>query len=455
MANLRAQYANAARIEARYRSVYGDKHPVLIAAREQLDELRVQIDQEVARVTDGFRNDYAAASKQQAELEAELASLKEESGELDQVNVALAALTREAQANRALFEQYLGRLKQTYQEQNLDFDDARVVAPALPPLKPSRPPALLLLLAAAACGLVLGLGLALVLEQIRRGLRTAEDVEQNLGLPCLGLLPDLTEQKFGKKALLPPRKANAKVRRPSRASYEYARSLSAIATRLRRSARRSSNVIVVASALPAEGKSTFACNLALASASAGVQTLLIDGDNYANEVTRMFDIEGPGLSELCQGKVDLWSVTAHDVTSGLYVIGTGDSNSPFTYGVEEEKISALLDDYRQFFELIVIDSPAILPTGGGRLIECADHVALIIEWNRTDRTAVWESLDMLAPHDRKVAGVVLNKTSMHWYDLFAQGRYLRDQYSTDFSALLIPGGSAPAPLMITPGGEGR
>jgi Mrp family chromosome partitioning ATPase len=125
------------------------------------------------------------------------------------------------------------------------------------------------------------------------------------------------------------------------------------------------------------------------------------------------------------------------------------------HGIEEDKVSALLDDYRQFFELIVIDSPAILPTGGGRLIECADRVALIVEWNRTERSAVWESLDMLAPHDRKVAGVVLNKTSMHWYDLFAQGRYLRDQYSTGLSTLLVPSGGEPATLVVLPSGEAR
>jgi succinoglycan biosynthesis transport protein ExoP len=450
MANLRAQYANAARIEAQYRSIYGNRHPFLIAAREQLDELRAQIDREVARVMVGLSDDYDAASKQESALAIELAALEEKSKGLEQANVPLAALTREADANRALFEQYLSRLKQVDQEQNLRFGDARVVAPAIAPLKPSRPSMILLILAAGACGFILGIGLALIAEQIRRGLRTADEVEQVFGLPCLGMMPELKrlDRRTGQRSGVGVRE-----QWPTQASLEYARSLSAITTRLRRSAAGESEVLVVASALPGEGKSTFACNLALASASKGIQTLLIDGDHDAAEITRMFDLAGPGLNELCLGKADLWNVAAHDVASGLYVVGTGETDASNTCTVEE-KVSDLLDEYRQFFKLIVIDTPAILPTGGGCLVECSDRVALIVEWNGTDRTAVWESLDMLTPHDRKVVGIVLNKTSMYWYDLSAQGQYLRDQYSAGFSSLVFPNRDHTPTLIVLPSREG-
>lgn len=83
----------------------------------------------------------------------------------------LAALTREAEADRALFNQYLGRLKETNQEQTLRFDNARIVSPALPPLKPSRPGTIILLRAAGLSGLMLSAGAAVFSENVRSGPR--------------------------------------------------------------------------------------------------------------------------------------------------------------------------------------------------------------------------------------------------------------------------------------------
>ena len=81
-------------------------------------------------------------------LEGELSKLKEQFAATDQAGVKLHELEREAEANRGLFEQFLNRAKQTSEQQSLQIADARIVAPALPPLKPSRP-AMSLLLGAA------------------------------------------------------------------------------------------------------------------------------------------------------------------------------------------------------------------------------------------------------------------------------------------------------------------
>jgi MinD-like ATPase involved in chromosome partitioning or flagellar assembly len=105
---------------------------------------------------------------------------------------------------------------------------------------------------------------------------------------------------------------------------------------------------------------------------------------------------------------------------------------------DEEQVAAVVQEYRRFFELIVIDSPAILPTGGGRLVECADSVVIIAEWNRTDRNAVLDALAMLEHHGAKVAGVVLNKVALNWYSLFARGKYPSARYYTVCPALIFP-----------------
>src|SRR5262249_23099479 len=104
IANLRSQYAEAARVKAEYSAVYGNRQPSLIAASPQPDDMRRQIDNEIARILVGVRNDYQTAVSREASLEAELSKLKEQSATLSQADVKLRELEREAQANRGLFE---------------------------------------------------------------------------------------------------------------------------------------------------------------------------------------------------------------------------------------------------------------------------------------------------------------------------------------------------------------
>jgi succinoglycan biosynthesis transport protein ExoP len=154
---------------------------------------------------------------------------------------------------------------------------------------------------------------------------------------------------------------------------------------------------------------------------------LIDGDIYAAGTSRLLNLRGPGLCEVLAGKAKFWSAALKDKTSGLYLLGTREAvrSAGELPNVDANAVSALLREHRHHFELIVIDSPAILPVDGGMFAECADRAVLMVEWERTDRAAVLEALAMLGPLKQKVAGVVLNKASPQWYRLFDCGRYIR------------------------------
>lgn len=307
----------------------------------------------------------------------------------------LAALTREAEADRALFNQYLGRLKETNQEQTLRFDNARIVSPALPPLKPSRPGTIILLLAAALSGLMLSAGAAVFSENVRSGLRTSEDVEESLGVPCLGIVPSSQT-----RASAQPPGAGAW----SFSASEHARSVSAIVTRLKRSGEQSGEVLVVTSAVGGEGKSAFARDLAFASAASGARTLLIDGGDFTGDVGRSLE-----LTE---------ELTKVATAGELYAVSLAHSPQ-----MGSAKFAALLQSKRQDFDTIIVDTPPIVPTGGGRLIDCADRVAIVAKWNATDRSAIADAMAMLEPYDRKVAGIVLTEASPRWYRFYVQGKY--------------------------------
>jgi capsular exopolysaccharide synthesis family protein len=425
IANLRAQYAEAARLEAEYSALYGNKHPQLVAVRAQLADIRQQIQREIERVSAGIRNDYRVAASREATLEAELSTLKQQSESAVQADVALRELEREAQANRTLFEQFLNRAKETNEQESLKIADARVVSPALTPTRPERPSALLLLILAAIGGAILGVGLVLLAEQLRHGLRNAQDVERWLGLPGLGTLPRY-RAKTGRKGIAP---ASPSTRLVVNAPLsDYAAGLWMIATRLWRTAPATGEVLAVVSALPEEGKSTFASNLALATATSGLRTLLIDGDIYRAAVTRDFNAKGPGLCEVLEGKAKFAAAIVKDAKSGLSILGARASLAAHDAprDLDVKGVAALLREHRDEFDLIVIDSAAILPVDGGELIACADRAVLVVEWDRTDRDAVRQAIAMIGDLRRKLVGVVLNKASPYWYRSFDYGRYLQE-----------------------------
>jgi Mrp family chromosome partitioning ATPase len=273
----------------------------------------------------------------------------------------------------------------------------------------------LLLIAASIGGGVLGIGSALVKEQLRRGIRNAGEIARHFSLPCLATLP-VESTPAASHCLFP-------------SLSPYVASVHSVRTRLRRLSTTSRNqVLAVISALPQEGKSTFACNFAVAAACAGTRTLLIDGDTFAGSTGDAFNVRGPGLWEVLQRRAPLWSTMAKYLDGRLFVLGARDAlGGPDGFGdIPERVIDNLLRECRQHFDLIVIDTPAILSPAGGSMpfIECADRAVMVVEWDRTERLAVNEAIGTLGSHAGKIAGVILNKVPADWHQRFDHGCYV-------------------------------
>ncbi len=435
--NLRSQYTEAARAVSEYSTMYGERYPALTVVRARLADVKRQINDEIARILVGVRNDYQTAVNRQNTLETALAGLKEQFAAADQAEIKLHELERDAQANRDLFEQFLNRAKQTSEQQSLQIADARIVAPALPPLKPSRPAMSLLLGAAACLGLLLAIAITLLMEQMRQGFRSLREATQFLSLPALGMLPtqpDDTEGSSNWRSSPSKRDGSGQacrfaLRHPRSA---YARQLRAIQARLFDD-MTTNKIITVASAVPGEGKSTFACNFALAAADIGLRTLLIDGDIYTGKTGLMFGPKKAGLCEVLDEQIPIRQALTKDPATGLCVLGARDpSRATQPETIDAARLESLLDQCRNEFDLVVLDTPAILPVGGiTPYLKAADCAVLVVEWDGTPRQAVSEALDLLDVDAQKIAGVVLNKVSPRWFRLFRYG----GRYSESASAL--------------------
>jgi polysaccharide biosynthesis transport protein len=436
VANLRVQYAEVARSEAELSAALGDHHPSMVRVRAQLADLRRQIDGEIGRILTSVRNEFDVAKSREASLEGDLTQLKERAAKFDQADVRLRELQRESQANRALFDQLLVRSKETTEQQSLQLPDARIVAPALAPVRPNRPGMSVLFVVAVAGSLVLGIGLAFIVENLDRSYRSVAEIESDLSMPCLGIVPaaDAAPARDGPLAAVLRRAAprSRAVRNLIRAvldrpSSPFAEALHSVRARLRPPSRREhqGDVLVVVSAMPGEGKSVIAGNLAHASAKTGARTLLIDGDLREASLSAAYPDAKAGLVDVLQGRIALRGALLQDPRSGLSVLTAG--ARPDTVNVltqsDDGRLGAILRECRELFDVVVVDSPAILPVADGRrLIECGDRVLLVVEWKRTGRETVIEALNAIGPGVDKIAGVALNKVDLTKYRLYDYGR---------------------------------
>lgn len=430
ISSLRQKQAELARELANLSSRYGPRHPEVVNAEAQRRDIESQIGAEISRIIGSLQNNVSVAETRVASLEESLREIRGETGQSGQALVQLRELEREAAANRAVYESFLNRFKETSQQQDLQVPDSRVISPATAPLSPSHPRKALSLALALVLSAMLGVGLAFLLEHLDNGLSTAQDVEQLLGLPHLVSVPATPAEKGADRKVLSPQ------------DYLLAKPLSAFSEALRslRSALQLSNVdnppkvILFTSALPNEGKTTTASSFARAAAASGLKVILLDCDLRHPSVHRAFSITRPatGLVELLAERLDPGQVIVKDEKTGLDIlpIATGTANPPDLLSSTQMRL--LLDRLREEYDLVVLDSAPVLPVSDSRVLSrIADETVFVVRWSETPRDAAQAALRELRLFDASVAGVVLSvvDTARQAKYGYGDGGYYYGKYS--------------------------
>jgi polysaccharide biosynthesis transport protein len=166
---LRDQYGTIARQEANLAAELGPRHPSVIEARAQLSKAQQQIGDETARIAEASRIGYERALANESTLASNLAILKQRAIDTGLASVKLRELEREAEASRAVYQSFLVRTREISEQERLDTANVRILADADPPQGRSWPPRRMLMLPALLMlGLVGGIGLAYLIELIRR-----------------------------------------------------------------------------------------------------------------------------------------------------------------------------------------------------------------------------------------------------------------------------------------------
>jgi len=431
---LRSQYLDYSRKAAEYSAKYGSSHLAVANLRSQMREIRKVIFDELGRIAQTYRSDYEIAKARDGSVSKSLADIVSVSQTANQAQIALRELESSAHSYRALHDNFLQRHMESVQQQSFPITEARLITTATPPMGPSNPRTMFVLMVAAAGGVIVGSGLGLLRDIADRVFRTSDQVASILHTDCIAVVPKVK----GPVTLQPCQPgidyAGLEHRIIKRDQSLFWAVIDAPISRFAESIRaikvaadlngsvNGSKVLAFTASLPNEGKSTTAMALAQSIANVGGRVVVLDAD-----------LRNPGLSRklIPEAKVGLLEVLANRVRLEDALCVDPDTRLAFLPAVVNERMAhssevlasagtkILLERLRLSYKYIIIDLPPLAPVVDVRgMTHLVDSFVFVIEWGRTKIDVVERALRMAPGVYDNLLGVVLNKA-----DLNLLGRY--------------------------------
>ncbi|MCK1575127.1 GNVR domain-containing protein [Bradyrhizobium sp. 174] len=416
---LRAQYLDLQAQYADWSRRYGKTHLAAVNLANKMEELRKNIADELHRIGDAYRSDYEIAKSREASLDKNVKELVAQAGHTGQAEVKLRDLESAADTYRNLYNNFLEKLQSATQNQSFPLSEARLISTATKPDRKSSPRTVLALVGGLVGGLCLGFGAAFARELLNDVLRTPGEVEDELGVKCLGVLPDI-RPPTKTRALL---SASAKADEAGLSRYVVDHPFSRFAETLRNikvsidvaRMTREIKVIGIVSSLPKEGKTTVAANFAQLIAMTGHRTILIDGDLHTRSLTReLAPNANSGLVEALSDPTGFSYHVQRSKETGLdflpSIVASRMVNSADV--IASRPMADLLAMLGEHYEYIIIDLAPVMPVADSKAFSVLiDAMVYVIEWGATTRAALQESISGSEILQKKLLGAVLNRAN--------------------------------------------
>lgn len=419
-------------------NLYGPNFPKV----QRLDAQRTQVaaDLKNAQQTllESVKQQYETSKSRVELLQQQLDEQKAEANDLAEKLVQYNILQHDAESNKQLYDGLLQKLKEAGITAGLRSSNIRVVDPALVPASPSRPQKARNILLAFLVGLVGGVGLALFREYLDNTVKSPDDIENLTGLPSLAVVPALPgpATNYNRLSRLAREAAPLASSGPRVELLSYVQPKSQISEAFRAlrtslllsQAEHPPQVILVTSALPREGKTTAAVNLAVTLAQLGDRTLLLDSDLRKPGIRRALNLttgKDAGLSSYLAGVSSLDEVCiSHPAINNLVALTTGPIPPSPADLLSSHRMSEAITELRRRFKFVVIDSPPVMAATDAVILSAqTDGVLLVVRSGETPKEAFTRTRDLLAAVKSRLLGVVLNAVDSSAPDYYYSYRY--------------------------------
>jgi polysaccharide chain length determinant protein (PEP-CTERM system associated) len=432
---LRARLRNAER-------VYTEEHPNLVRLRNEIARVEKEVEAAAAAAEAGDLSrldpttrgimvqidreelQLAALQRKEAALQVRIEEVERRVEETPELTHEMQAMLRHIGNLQGTYRKLLTKKQEASLARNLEMaqkgERFKVLRPARAPRFPASPSLWITLPAGVAASLLVVLVLVLVSETRNPSFRSVARLTRSLGLPVLASVPRIDDDRIFEDG--PPDDVDPRLvvhTAPESAPAEQYRSF--VPVFLEDEKRR---VILVTSAARGDGKSLTCMNLALTVArDVNRRVLLIDADLRRPTAHRLLRVRAPaGLTEVLEGSASFEETVITTQIPNLSLLPAGRATkNPLTL-LTDKTFLQLLEDARNGYDAIFIDSPPLMPVVDTKLLrKLADMVVFVVRADATPREAVLRSLKEM----REVAGVVFNQVSAGSFRRY----YYHDAYS--------------------------
>jgi len=410
--------------EALKSSGLGAKHPTVEGQATLLAKMEQDLVEAVANLREVLKAKLELAKEQALRLEARMTEKKDGAIKKGIANQAFVDAKNDFETSQRLLEQL--KVKQISEEMNRKVIEEPIIIHEEPSLSqvPVSPNIKLNLALGAVVGLIFGVGVAFFLEYLDTSVKTLEDVERYLQVPVLAVIPKDVGVLYKQSGMSP----DAEAYRILRTNIEFNRK------------NPEDNAITVVSGGAGEGKSTTLVNLAYICAQGGYTTLMIDADLRRPRLHTFFDINNSvGLTNYLTTELMLEDVILQTPVDNLYFMPSGILPADAAGILNSRRMSELIQDVKQRFDLVLVDSPPILGVSDASVLASeVDLTMIVVQHRKLPRNMLMRVKQAVENVGGHVIGVVLNNV-----DVRSDSQY---QYYTSYYTYYAPAESqAPVP----------
>jgi succinoglycan biosynthesis transport protein ExoP len=398
---------------------FGPSYPKVDEIKADLASTEQSIKDEVQRMRDRARNEFAVAQQVEASAKQVYDNQRRQADSLNDRSVQYEIVRQEYEQSRDLYEKMLARLKEAGAMQGFRSPNIQVVSAALAPSEPSRPNIPAYLGGSLVGGLLAGFLMAFLVEAVDTRITDVQGLEFLMGQAPFAILPAFSVKKTswrlsGHNLALPAGESIAALRNPH---SPYVEALRVLRTGLLSTkGGPPPQVLLVTSSTEGEGKSTLSANFAVVLAQQGKRVLLIDADLRRPNLHVLFNSTcGVGLSTFLEGKLPIAALSEAllrvDQVPGLDILVAGPTPPFSSELLGSSKMNQALDSWRGLYDFIILDGAPVLPvTDSVVLSSQADATFVVARYELTQQQSLDRSLRTLRAHlgSHRHLGVVLN-----------------------------------------------
>lgn len=445
--------AEKLRLQGQYEELlktYREDWPEVVALRTRIEEQDDRIARAQAEAANlarsAARAELRAAQGEQAAIQSDIDTLKEEALDLGVASIDYDNLRLEIEAARgelARLNESRSAAGRSARLESSGESTVRVVDRALVPTRAFRPSLRVNMTLGLVAGLLIGTGGVLLVHFLDRTVKSAEELESLLDLPVLAVVPDIEAKasSYGGYRRVEPTAADEGARTIERVPHRHpslpvSEAYRSLRTGLLLSSAEELRVIAVTSAGAGEGKTATAVNLAIVLAQLGEKVLLVDADLRKPRVHRVFETENrSGLVDAIAagGRAEATLQSTEIANLTLCTSGPHPPNPSELLG--SARLRTFLSDVKGRFDRVVIDTPPVLAVTDAILVgSVADGTILTCRAGKVDRDEALTCRDQLRLSGVRILGTVFNCYRPHFGEVGRRYRYYQAYGETDASA---------------------